>query len=409
MKRKKISEVLNNLDEDVIKEAVAYEKQPASHRPRIIKIAAVCAACLVLITSAAFVIFKLQSEKTYITYIGGVEREYKKDGKTSFVENVAWVWPWEYLEVYNQYPNLIFDGKEYHKYGNIDKAYVGESLGVVEAFGFDQTDNDKEYRKSFEIFSVNSINNDFLIAVYIEDRYILFKDDDYTPPATLGELLNDYNLSENIELKLFEKYTNYKGDKGTNYYTTDNGDAVWKLLAKSADIPCVTEDIDLWLKGERKFISFTLTSDALGVYKQVMYITSDGYLSTNIFGPAYVYYIGEAAAKEIADCAKQNAAKAEKQQYNESITGYVTAIEKDYVLVDDSAFCKNVEDGMVFKITLSEKKLKGYVEVEGLNVGDLVCVEFFGKIDTDNGNLITDVYNINQARLIKDPENEIWY
>ncbi len=407
MKKQKISEVLNNLDEDVIKEAVAYEKQPAALRPRIIKIIAVCAACLVLIASGAFIFLKLQSEKPYITYIGGVEREYKKTGEVSYTENVAYIWPWEYLDLHNQYTHVDFNGKKYTTHSaNVDKSYIGESLGVIEVFGFDPIDDDKQYSKSFEFFKLNAISGDTLIAAYMGDRYVLFKDDDYTPPETLGEFINQFDLTKNLELNYFG---DYKSFENLGYYNTADNRLLWDIFAKYGSSPLYKDDEHSWSRSGRDYISFTLTSDAFGAYKKVMYITSDGYLSTNIFGPAYVYYIGESAAKEITDCAKKNATATEKEPYNESITGYVTAIEKNYILVDDSAFCKNTEDGMVFKITVDEKKLKGYVEVEGLEVGDLVVVEFRGKIDTDNGNLIANAYNINQARLIKDSENEIWY
>ncbi len=410
MKKQKISEVLNNLNEDVIKEAIAYEKQPVSHRPRIIKIIAVCAACLVLIASGAFIFLKLQSEKTYITYIGGVEREYKKTGEVSYTEDVAYIWPWEYLDLHSQYTHVDFNGKKYTRHSaNVDKSHIGESLGVIEAFGFDPIDDDKQYSKSFEFFKVNAISGDTFIAAYMGDRYVLFKDDGYTPPATLGEFINQFDLTKNLELKCFY---DYKSNERLDYYKTPDSEDIWEQLIKCADTPLCEEEIDLWLSAKRDFIAFDLESDLLGIYVGLggVDVTTDGYLEFSMFGRDHTYYIGEDAANNIISIAKKNATKSKREQY-ENVTGYVTAIEKDYILVDDSAFCKNTEDGMVFKITVGEKRLKGYVEVEELEVGDLVCVEFKGMVDTDNGNLITNVYNINQARLINidEDEYEVYY
>ena len=35
--------------------------------------------------------------------------------------------------------------------------------------------------------------------------------------------------------------------------------------------------------GDRSYLSFTITSEALGVYKVALYVTADGYLWTNAF------------------------------------------------------------------------------------------------------------------------------
>ena len=416
MKKKRISDIISNLDENIIEEATTYQKSKVSKKTIMMRWTAACAACLIVIVGVAIAIPQFFNNNDAdkpeangkIVSIGGITREYKKDINIS-ENNATIVWPWKYLEIQNQYPYFDFNGKKYELHASsIDQSYIGENLGEVTAYGYDETEDDKKYQKTFKIYSVKSVRTDFFVALYMDNKYVMFMDSNYiSPPSTLGNLINNFNLTENIELKRFENYTNYKGDKGTAYYNTKNGDKIWEELLKVADTPCLIEDVDLWLRGEREFTSFTMTSEALGIYKKVMYITNDGYLSTNIFGPGYVYVIGEGVANKIINCAMENAVKTESEpyNYNYSLAGTITEIGKDYFLIDDSILCENQDDGMAFRVDAKDMKIWKYIDGGYIEVGDIVSVDFYDEIDVKNGNLIKDAYRIATSVYITDDGN----
>ncbi len=407
MKKKRISDAISNINESIIEESALYQQPKTAKRSVLIKRTVAFAACLVLVLGSVIVFTKLFNNTTTVS-IGGITREYRMN-KTVYFESSAIVWPRKYLKIQNQYNFLKYNGIEYnlHSGNAVDKSRIGDSLGTVTAYGYDETDNGKMYTRDFEIFKIKDSKTDYFIAVLMEGEYYMFGQNEFNPPETLGKLINDFNLTENIELKYFETYTNYKGDINSNYFSTENGEKIWELLLKCGNTPYLDEDVDLWLRGEREFTSFTVTLEAFNIYNRFMYITSDGYIETNLFDYAYVYYIGKDAATEIIECAKKNAVKDEKERkpHNYSVVGTVTEIGKDYFLVDDSVLCKNENDGITFRIDATDLIVWRYIDSGHLKVGDIVSVDFFDEVDTENGNLIKDAYNISTSVSIQDDKS----
>jgi hypothetical protein len=188
--------------------------------------------------------------------------------------------------------------------------------------------------------------------------------------------METYNLSEYIGLNRFS----FKGDGiEENYYFINDDAYVWNILKSCADAPFYTDEM-VWRKSKENYISFTVTSEALGVYKNSLYVTENGYVWTNVFNGAFIYNIGTEAATNIIKYAKENSTETTYEPFRNAIYGEVVEIKDDYILVDDSVLCKDPAEGIVFKIMLNDLRISRYIDCGIINVGETVQISFEGDI-----------------------------
>lgn len=138
----------------------------------------------------------------------------------------------------------------------------------------------------------------------MEDSYYVFKSSEYSPPSTLGELMETVNLSKVVELSRFSEK---EDNPNSNHFVLNNDDYIWEVLTDCKSAVFVEDES--WMVGDRDYLSFTITSDSLGAYKAALYVTEDGYLWTNAFDWQYLFNIGEEAAGKIIKYAKENPSK----------------------------------------------------------------------------------------------------
>lgn len=326
-----------------------------------------------------------------------------KPGKTGdrykdlniFADEYAIVWSWECLTIYEKYTNLEIDGVEYFGKGRaVSAALVGESIGNYTVVGYDRTNDNKKYTAEFEVYKLQDIAQNQFVAVKMDGSYYVFKSKVYAPPSTLGELMETVNLPRVVELNRFS----VNGDNSNrNYFILNSDDYIWEVLSNCKSAVFV-EDQN-WTKtiGDRDYLSFSITSDALGVYKVVMYVTEDGYLWTNAFGRQYLFNIGEDAAGKIIKYAKENSTEADFEPYENSVTGKIVEITEEYILLDDSILCKDPADAITYKILLNDLRISRYVERKIVKVGDTVQITYEGEIDEANGNTINSAISVSKA------------
>ena len=70
----------------------------------------------------------------------------------------------------------------------------------------------------------------------------------------------------------------------------DNDEKIWRILYAVA-MQSFDDTIDFFERENRRCLAFTATSEALGVYNRVIYISEDGYFATNIFDYEYSYLL----------------------------------------------------------------------------------------------------------------------
>ena len=179
------------------------------------------------------------------------------------------------------------------------------------------------------------------------------------------------------------------------HYELNSDDYIWSVLTECNDAAFVEDD--KWMVHDREYLSFTITSEVLGVYRVAMYVTEDGYLWTNAFSYQYLFNIGEDAAGKIIKYTKENSTEAEYEPYRNSVAGTITEITDEYILVDDSVLCKNPADGIAYKVLLNDLRISRYVDHGIVKVGDTVQVTFENDLGTDN--TIADAIYISQAMI----------
>lgn len=382
MKTPRTANVVGHIDDDLIT-AAAECKKKTKHSPWL-KWGSI-AACFALLVIAGTAILP-----SLFGGDGGTTDKYK-----DFIQagESAIIWPWEYQTVYEKYTELKFDGIEYLGRGReVSASHVGEIIGNHTVVGYDEINSGKKYTKEFEVYKLKDAAQSQFVAVKMEGKYYVFKNDKYAPPSTLGELFNLVDLPKVIELNEFSE----NGDgPNKNHYVLKIDDYVWEVLAgcKNADF---VED-DKWSVHKRDHLSFTVTSETLGVYRVAMYVTADGYLWTNAFSYQYLFKIGEDAAGEIIKYAKENSSEAEYKPYQNRIVGNVVEVTDEYILIDDTVLCNNPSDGTTYKVLLNDLRISRYVDHEIIKVGSTVQITFEGEID--EANTIDSAISASQVKI----------
>ena len=376
----------------VSREATSTAAVPKKKKTGWIKWVA-AAACVSLAVLAGFAGNSLlRAQKEPQTVIGGIPREYKNANVLG--SESAIIWPWEYQTISEQYTALKLGEKEYNSGGRaIDASLLGEVIGDYEVTGYDIY-TEKEYRLSTEVCRIKGIAEELMVAVKLGEEFVVFKYREYDPPATFGDVLDNYSLPETIH---FERFTVYESHTDMGHYCLEKDGGIWEILSACRDAKFVGDDA--WGYDEGKYISFTATSEALGVYKKVFYVTADGYVKTNIFDWGYIFEIGEEAAGQIIAYATENSEEAESEPYTYSLAGTLVEITDGYILIDDSVLCTDPNDGMVFLVPTDDLRISRCIDFGGIGVGDIVVVYFNGSIDADAGNVVEGAYSLSEGIL----------
>ena len=388
MKTPRISEAIGNLPEDLVSGAVTYKR--TNKKKACIKWGSIAACFMVMVMAAALIIPMFNSGDPIS--IGGIDRDYK--GVISGTER-AYEFPWDYKLPYEKYGEVTFEGQVYHARARyISEEVLDKSIGTCIAKGLDVY-TEKNYTETFNVRKIKGVSEDKLIAVEMDGEYYVYYNDEVKCPSTFGELIDAYNLSETLPLVKFSVNEGYK-EKG--YYQISDDEYIWQVLSECRNAEVYAEN-DKWSRGDRNYLSFTATSEELGVYKKVFYITEDGYVSTNVFTYSYVYYIGEDAANKIITHAKNNATEAKREQYEYTIAGTITEIGDGYVLIDDTVLCKDKNDGMVFKILTEDLIIRRYLECTNIKLGDTVAVKFQTEIVLGEDNTVSGAISMYKGKV----------
>ena len=391
MKIPKIANAVGYIDDDLIK--AAGENQRTTKRKSWVKRGAIAACIAVCIALGAIFLPSVIGKFFQGDKMPEAPSDRYKNAQIGTSE-ISIVWPWEYKTVYEKYTYLNMNGAGYQSKGRAVSANnVGAKIGTFAVRGIDNYDNkSKEYSENFDVYSLKYADKVKYIAVKMEENYYVFENVTDNPPGTLGELFALIDFPNAIKLNRFS-VNNDRTEK--EYYSLSNGDYVWNVLANCRDAAFITDNSHSKSGGDS--LCFTITSETLGVYKVVMYITSDGYLETNMFGNRYLFFIGENASGKIIDYAKKNSEKAAFEPYLNSVVGKITDITDEYIIINDSVLCNNPSDGIEYKISMQDLRISRYVELNQIAKGSSVSVQYSGEIG--DGNIVEGVTDIMRARI----------
>ena len=389
MKIPKIAEAMGEIDADLVS-ASAKERREAK-KPWV-KWSVLTAACLCVVLLAGMIAVPMmfggdqelpQGNGGKVVSLGDIERNYKKQDVAG--QELAIEWADKYLSPHEKHWSVSWDSRNYvSSEVMVQPEHLGEKLGQY---------------LDFEIRSIQNMPKEYAVAVGYQGQYYTYRcrDDLDQMPATLGELFEHYNLADVLELSRFSTVENKY--KPTGYYALTDDAYIIETLASCRDAKLyVAEDGKEW-EQSKEYLSFTVTSDALGVYKRAMYITKDGYLWTNVFEYAYIYEIGTEAAGKMIEYAMANSTPKAMEPYEQYIAGTLIKVEDGYAYIDDSVMCVNPDEGMIFRVSTDDIRIARWLEAF-VQVGDFVVVTFRGGIAVEDGNLILDARSIEQASLV---------
>ena len=382
MKIPRIVNAMGHIDDDLISGAVESKKKKKNPW---IKWGSFAACFALLVITGAAVLPSLLGDRT-----AQGKYQYQLSGMEMDVE-----WPWEYKTNGEKYPVIQFGGKEFHikSLRTVDRSYLGEELGTCQAEGVDSY-TQKSYTETFEVYRINHVSEEKMIAIGNETGYYVYDVDEKAKPETFGQVLDLYGLSQNLK---FSHFTKYEGYKSKGYFTLDDDAYIWQILSGCRDAKLYSET-DSFDRRDRNYLSFTATSDPLGVFKRVVYISEDGYFSTNIFDYSYTYFIGREKAGEIIDYAQSNCTETEFVPYALSVAGTLTEIGDGYVLIDDTPMCFDPKDGMVYRVFTDDIRMKRCMECFDIQVGDTVGAQYEEPVSGNHE--IHHAYSIYKGTLV---------
>lgn len=401
MRKKKISEIMDFIDVNYINEAASYVKLEPSKRPAWKKWGILAACFVVTIIVGVIVlpsVWKSKDSAKELVTIEDLNRPYKEmELEEIILADIMGdgIWPAEYLTLAETCDALTFAEHFYDMHGYTEEKFVGELLGEGECNIYDGVKRGAGNivgTQRFEVYSLEGISEEIMVVVKIDGEFCLYKNR-YYEAATLGEWMEVYQISKNVDLNYCEFSDE---DKRQDCFSLTEDDDIWDILEVCKNANRINDYSGIYVNGKK--FQFTIDSKKFGKYDRTFTIKEDGYLWTNLFEQREEFFIGEEAAEKIISYVKKYGRKTEmKLRRDYSLSGTITEIADDYILVDDSILCENPEDGMVFKVPTKDLKIRRYVEYLDMQVGDLVWVNFYEGIDVKEGNVVYGVWSIHET------------
>lgn len=313
---------------------------------------------------------------------------------------VAIEWGWEDMTDGERYTNLEFDGETYHMRGTVSN-YLGEWLESGEVYGFAWDQDNARHGIPCEIYALTFSPDHSVVAVQFEgtSKFYRFEcEREYDPPKTIGEFIETRKLAEVLPLTTL--YYSDGGLEETRYsLSAESSDEVWRILVECDDAP--------FAKGYKYYhnkedVSFSATSEVLGIRNLSFTINEEGYIITNIEQYGYYYNIGVEAAREVIDYVKAHMTEPQPVEKPSvyRIVGTVTEIGSGYIKVDDSIIMKNPEDGLIFTVVTQDKRLSRVVNL--LRVGSQIMVVYDGFVSKEDPTRIEYASAIHSVWITED-------
>lgn len=392
MKEYEISKAIGELELSLVAEAMEKPRRAVPRRRALTAAAAVLAVGL---CAASFpMLRRTVTPPQEGSNIADVVDSPQKYGSYSVsVDEMAFVFTWEEKTPCERYTSLKLDGELYTTRARAAASeYIGKRLGTAEAMGEATSEDGMNYTHYAElpVYSVRGVSPSLVVAAYVEGEYCTYIRETVVLPRTLGELLGQSGMRENV---LLAHYTLESGS-GSSSYTLADSEALWQLLSEFGECEKTERGTD----PEEERACFSISDDALGVYKRVLTVSSNGTLRTNVFDASVSYDIGRQAAAELIAFVKEHSVPAEEETYLESVVGRVTYVCEEYMTLDDSFMCAEPSLGTEYTVLLDDIRAARYVRRLNIKEGDTVLVNFEGKL-ADGETTVADATAVYRATV----------
>lgn len=213
--------------------------------------------------------------------------------------------PWEEKPMWRRYPDFErFEIGNYIVYETtVDAAKVGEYLQDVNLHGYDnctQTLHDEIGK----IYRIEGINDTAAVALQYPGR------EDYFPamntkysPATLGDLIEDLSLRENIRIgTVYYSYHDENGRIHDRQYAGLTVEKMWELLLSDTTLPNVADQPIDWTHKA----AFRIDLPLLGITNLGIPLSEDGYIRIHLMGAEKIFHIGEDKVDAFMEYVEEN-------------------------------------------------------------------------------------------------------
>ncbi|MBR2319737.1 MAG: hypothetical protein IKA50_02985 [Clostridia bacterium] len=200
--------------------------------------------------------------------------------------------PWEEKPMWRRYPDFErFEIGNYIVYETtVDASKVGEYLQDVNLHGYDNC-TQTSYDEIGKIYRIEGINDTAAVALQYPGR------EDYFPamntkysPATLGELIEDLNLRENIRIgTVYYSYHDENGRIHDKEYAGLTVEKMCELLLSDPTLPNVADQPLDWTHK----LAFRVDVPLLGITNLGVPLSEDGYIRIHLMGAEKIFRIGE--------------------------------------------------------------------------------------------------------------------
>jgi len=209
---------------------------------------------------------------------------------------------WDDRTIAEKFSSVTWNGTEYTTSSNtaIPSDQIGSLLGTFTAAGYDYSQSAlPEYQADCEMYSIHGIASACAVAVKFAGT------DDYFPytnaiyrPGTLGDLINDLNLRENLRINNKIYYSYWEGEDFVQMeYSLPDPNVVWTMLLSDAGLKNEAGEnpaIDL------SIMDCSIDVNVIGQRNIAISVTENGYLTTNILATEKRFFIGKDAVNRFA-------------------------------------------------------------------------------------------------------------
>lgn len=393
MRNERLLNIIGEIDDKYIEEAAPAQKR----RTMWIKPAVIAASVAAALTAVVLPFF---SGKNALLPNGGtsqpavlgefnVNERYKDIGGTSNADRLPWEWELETL--YEKYWKFTFDGREYQILNEsaVDESYIERQLGECTVYGkeidyINGVFSEIGHSDKLLLSKIKGIDEELAAAAELDGERYVYCCKDEKILITLGEFFEKCDVPSLAKLAGFK---NCIDNKDKEYYSLADDREIWEILSECKDAAYFDSAV---IPENGKALKFYISSD---VFEETgsLCVTEDGFFMIGVLNGGYYgccYNIGKENAQRIINCAESNSKRATEKNY---VIGKVKEIGEDYVLIDDTEFCKDPNDGAVFKVYTDKLTIKR--ELKGIKVGAYLWFYFKGNIST--GNVIENPLSVN--------------
>ncbi|MGN0641380.1 MAG: hypothetical protein ACI4JT_10575 [Oscillospiraceae bacterium] len=344
MKEERLLKTLGDVDEKFIDESAPdtaeqpdYTEIITRKEPFYMKILPIAACAAVVGICATIGVLIHNNVITQPSYQQSMS-SYPTCTWSSSVSDAYRVPRWDELEINEQYTRFEWQGYAYNSStAEISAEKLGELLGETTASGVDEY-TDEKHEITVSVYPIAKINKKTALAVQFpeDEKFYVYYNRNYVP-QTLGDFIDDLNLTENLKISTTATCSTIE-----NLYMTDrkysdiDTSKLMEILLSGRNVPTESMfDYNTFVEGDRfdAALEFAVDIPILGIENLSLEITKGGFVHTNAFCyTSMLFYLGTDKTDPFVQYVKENCPSKITWQSDEPLLVELSPEEQDEVV-----------------------------------------------------------------------------